>query len=143
MKIGNRIIIEFVSFDVQKSLLVIKCYGPPFASHFYQKKQKLIPRNWSFFPIFSDVINDKTDCPYCPAGMECDPATYTCVKGLYKNIMIHHFVSFYSAHSTCSVNMYICIVHVYFVRITCNFNYSTFDFHTIFPRLSSHSQILN
>lgn len=98
-----------------------------------------------FFPIFSDVINDKTDCPYCPAGMECDPATYTCVKGLYKNeyIMIHHFVSFYSAHSTCSVNMYICIVHIYFVRITCNFNYSTFDFHTIFPRLSCHSQVLN
>lgn len=55
--------------------------------------------NLFFFSIFSEMTNE-TNCPYCPPGMECDPATYTCVKGSYKIehlISIFHFLSiFYS-----------------------------------------------
>lgn len=57
--------------------------------------------------------------------MECDPATYTCVKGSYNThnltlIFRHSHLSFTAFISSCK---YVCIVHMHVVRVTArNYN---------------------
>jgi len=72
-----------------------------------------------FYTIFL-VESNEAECPYCPPGMQCDPATNTCIKGSYcrQHYISSDFIfSFFIAIER-FVNMYVLyIFHVHILQI--------------------------
>lgn len=90
--------------------------------------ETMFARSWSktkLIMLYNSLIVDanEAECPYCPSGTQCDPATNTCIKGSYTRqyCVWFHVKSFtFSAYHNCRykrVNMY--LMYIYLTYIFC------------------------